>query len=421
MFKHTAAITAALLATTAPLLAADALGHAPQATYDWSGIYVGIGAGAGGLVHEVGIPLIDTSFNGIGAEGVFGEFTIGYDHMLSERMLLGVSGTARLGGIKSELSVLGGLLTGDITADYGFDLIARAGYLATPETLVYVLGGYSYQHFDLSSNVGVSDDWESNGFTAGFGLETALSDRLSLKGEYRYSQYAAFDLVSLGAVDIESEPSSHTFHVGLNYRFGADAQAAASESFGPSAVNWTGLYLTGSAGGSGLVHELAIPLLDTAFNGIGGEGVSGSIGVGYDHEFSNGFVAGIQADVRFASTATTLDLAGLVDGSIDADRGYDIIGRIGYKPAASTLVYALGGWTHQDFEIGSDLTGSLYDWSANGITVGAGIETAMTESVFVGAEYRYSVYETEDLASAGILEIDPSSHTVSATLKYKFN
>lgn len=421
MFKHTSAIAAALLATTAPLLAADALEHAPQATYDWSGIYVGIGAGAGGLVHEVGIPLIDTSFNGIGAEGVFGEFTVGYDHMLSERMLLGVYGTARLGGIKSELSVLGGLLAGDITADYGFDLIARAGYLATPETLVYVLGGYSYQHFDLSSNVGFSEDWESNGFTAGFGLETALSDRLSLKGEYRYSQYAAFDLVSLGGVDIESEPSSHTFHVGLNYRFGAGAPAAVDQSFGPSNVSWTGFYVTGSAGGSGLVHELGIPLLDTSLNGIGGEGVSGSFGVGYDHEFSNGFVAGIQADVRFASTATTLDLAGLVEGSIDADRGYDIIGRIGYKPTASTLVYALGGWTRQDFEIGSDLTGSLYDWSANGITVGAGIETAVTESIFVGAEYRYSVYETEDLASAGILEIDPSSHTVSATLKYKFN
>jgi outer membrane immunogenic protein len=421
MFRHASAIAAALLAMAAPLMAADALEHAPEVTYDWSGIYIGLGTGAGGLVHEVGIPLFDTSFNGIGAEGLLGEFTVGYDHMLSERMLLGAYGTARLGGVKSGLSALGGTLTGDITADYGFDLIARAGYLVRPETLVYVLGGYSYQHFELSSNVGFSDDWESNGFTAGFGLETALSDRLSLKGEYRYSQYAAFDLVSLGGIDVESEPSSHTFHVGLNYRFGVGAPAAASQSSGPSTVSWTGLYVTGSAGGSSLVHELGMPLFDTWLNGIGGEGVSGSFGVGYDHEFSNGFVAGIQADIRFASTATTLDVVGLVDGSIDAHHGYDIIGRIGYKPVASTLVYALGGWTRQDFEIGSELTGSLYDWSANGLTVGAGIETAVTESIFVGAEYRYSVYETEDVASAGILEIDPSSHTVSATLKYKFN
>jgi outer membrane immunogenic protein len=420
MFRHTAAVAAALLSTTVPLLAADMLEGVPQTGYNWSGIYIGVGGGAGGLVHEVGIPLVDASFNGIGAEGAFGEFTVGYDHLLNERMLLGVYGTARLSGIKSELSALGGV-TGDITADYGFDLIARAGYLATPETLVYVLGGYSYQHFELSSNLGVSTDWESNGFTAGFGLETALSDRLSLKGEYRYSQYGAFDLLSLGPVSIESEPSSHTFHVGLNYRFAASGPAVASGSFGPSAVNWTGFYVTGSAGGNALVHELSVPPIDTSFNGIGGEGISGSIGVGYDHEFSNGVVAGIQAGVRFASTATTLDVAGLVDGSIEADRGYDVIGRIGYKPAASTLVYALGGWTNQHFDISSNVTGSLYDWSANGVTIGAGIETAVTESIFVGAEYRYSVYQTEDVASAGILEIDPSSHTISATLKYKFN
>ena len=52
--------------------------------------------------------------------------------------------------------------------------------------------GYSWQHFniDIPGVVGVDDvDWDSSGFSVGGGLETAVTDKVSVNLEYRYSQF----------------------------------------------------------------------------------------------------------------------------------------------------------------------------------------------------------------------------------------
>ncbi|SJM35198.1 hypothetical protein BQ8482_60209 [Mesorhizobium delmotii] len=80
------------------VLALGSVSHAADAVvpvvetsaFNWSGLYVGFGVGAGANVHEISSDLVPGfSFNGIGGEGVYGELTVGYDYMVSPRFLIG--------------------------------------------------------------------------------------------------------------------------------------------------------------------------------------------------------------------------------------------------------------------------------------------------------------------------------------------
>src|SRR5690606_38541704 len=113
--------------------------------HDWSGFYVGAGAGAGAVVHDVDLAGL-LGFDGSGGEGVFGEVSVGYDRLVGPRFLVGAFLDGRLGNIGTRLEIPGGAI--DAEARYGFDAGVRLGYLVTPSTLAYVLGGYSWQRFE---------------------------------------------------------------------------------------------------------------------------------------------------------------------------------------------------------------------------------------------------------------------------------
>lgn len=412
------------MASTA--LGADATVLEPQAGgLNWSGFYAGIGGGAGGSVTELGIPLLGgTSFDGIGGEGIFGEVTIGYDHVFGDRFLVGVFAGAQLGNVGMSLDIPALPLEASLNARYGFDAGARLGYLISPTTLGYVLGGYSWRSFELDTNIaGLGADWDAGGYVVGLGMETALSGNLTLKGEYRFASYGNVNYLSALGVPaglIDANTSTHTFHAGLNYRFGAANGGGAA--FETPAYDWTGVYVSAAAGAGMLSHEIETPIVPggISFNGIGAEGVFGEAGIGYDHDFG-GFVAGIAANGRISSAATTLNLAGAIEASIDADYGFDVLLRAGAKLNPSTLAYVIGGYSMQHFEVNIDqpALGTLYDWTAHGFSVGGGLEAALSSRTTASIEYRYSQYESEDFGSGGIITATPSSHTVRAGLKLK--
>ena len=89
------------------------------------------------------------SLDGIGGEGLFGELTVGYDYMVSPRFLFGAFADAHYGNIETTLEIPAGGLDASVSDTYGFDAGVRAGYLFTPATLGYVLGGYAWQKAEL--------------------------------------------------------------------------------------------------------------------------------------------------------------------------------------------------------------------------------------------------------------------------------
>lgn len=76
--------------------------------------------------------------------------------------------------------------------DWMVSVLGRAGILATPTTLLYGVGGWSYGHFQVSELTfgnGKIRDFFADGPTVGGGFEQKLSSKWSLRAEYRYTNF----------------------------------------------------------------------------------------------------------------------------------------------------------------------------------------------------------------------------------------
>jgi outer membrane immunogenic protein len=121
---------------------------------------------------------------------------------------------------------------------------ARAGFLITPNMLLYATGGASWIHLEASafcgsvnpigwcrgpagpaSNVGTTSTVSTTriGWTAGGGIEAMLWSNWLARIEYRYSDYGTFGYTlfsGLDAIAAETKFHTHTALVGVAYRFG---------------------------------------------------------------------------------------------------------------------------------------------------------------------------------------------------------
>jgi outer membrane immunogenic protein len=77
-----------------------------------------------------------------------------------------------------------------IDPNYSFDVGARAGYLINPRTLLYVRGGYENMRAFVrnGSADGLVRGHDSfDGWSVGGGVERGITDKVSARVEYRYS------------------------------------------------------------------------------------------------------------------------------------------------------------------------------------------------------------------------------------------
>lgn len=117
---------------------------------------------------------------------VFGAY-VGYNYRASENIVVG----AELGlSASTEDQVLAASDGDRLTIDprYSFDLSARAGYLVTDRALVYVRGGYANQRVRTTlDDVRISESLD--GWHVGGGVEYAITENISARAEYRYSDF----------------------------------------------------------------------------------------------------------------------------------------------------------------------------------------------------------------------------------------
>jgi outer membrane immunogenic protein len=127
-----------------------------------------------------------------------------------------------------------------------------------------------------------------------------------------------------------------------------------------------------------------------------------------DHANRNGFAYGAQAgydlaagNVRFGpevevtgSTQKGCDHNGNASYCADAGRDFFVGGRVGYVATPKTLVYLTGGYTNARYTgaISDGVTMVSNDEDHSGARIGAGVEYAVTPTLFVKTEYRYSNY-----------------------------
>ncbi|WP_313436621.1 outer membrane beta-barrel protein [Novosphingobium sp.] len=181
-----------------------------------AGLTAGIAAQPA-LAQDSGSPEIapnGTSFRGIRVEGNFGgdrfrsqgdhndKFgyggTVGFDGTLGERIVIGAEGSFWKPGSGNENC--NGLPDGNSVCHKGFEewgAAVRAGFLATPQLLVFAKGGYvnGEQRRRIDGPTGdtlVYDHYRADGYQVGGGVEYTLTQgRLPVyvNAQYVYSDY----------------------------------------------------------------------------------------------------------------------------------------------------------------------------------------------------------------------------------------
>ena len=432
----------AVLASAAPAMAQNQPVAIPAKDFGpvWTGFYVGAAFGAGGSVSkfDVNRPGLSTTVDADGGSGVLGSIYGGVDYQITQRGVVGLLAELSYSGFQGSTSVQvpGANASVNRMSGLGWAVLARAGVLANPTTLLYLAGGYAGQniHNDgLATGGGFlasfSNDQTVNGWTLGPGFEAMLGRNWSGKLEYRYSQ---FGRTTLGGGVVGLTPSTHAVRAGLTYRFGGLGVAGSDEPTppGPSNVNWTGIY-AGAAGGGGMGFgklNAAAGAGSSSFDSAG-QGLLGGFFAGGDYQFSPYALVGAMGDFTWTGLQSTFSINAPGGGSAyvaaDGNRQWSVMGRVGYLPVPSTLLYAAGGFTQLNVHTtasavlpGGAMPFASNDTTLNGFTVGPGIETVITGGWTTRLEYRFSQFEQKDLAPG--VSMQPSNHTIRAGLSYKF-
>ena len=140
---------------------------------------------------------------------------LGYDFKTGDNFVLGAE--AFLTGDTNKVR------DGNTTFDGGrsLGLLARAGVLASPRTLIYGKGGWENGRFTYQVNgIGVSTN--RDGWSLGGGVEQMLTDNVSARVEYRHTKFNSFSSSALDAAlgsTAEARVNRDRVLVGVNYRF----------------------------------------------------------------------------------------------------------------------------------------------------------------------------------------------------------
>ncbi|WP_176596062.1 MULTISPECIES: outer membrane protein [Sphingobium] len=214
-------ILAATLLTGAAV-ASPALAQEPNPTFTGPRVEAILGydhSGAGSSVDN------DNNRNDQSIDGLLYGVGAGYDVNLGSAVV-GVEGEYTDSTAKSSRT--------DFTDQFGFGRVkqgrdlyigARAGILASPNTLVYVKGGYTNTKLDVlagDTNQETDTNFKLDGWRVGAGVERAINANTFAKLEYRYSKYedAHIDFAN-GATSEEFgiDTDRHQVVASLGWRF----------------------------------------------------------------------------------------------------------------------------------------------------------------------------------------------------------
>jgi outer membrane immunogenic protein len=214
--------------------------------------------------------------------------------------------------------------------------------------------------------------------------------------------------------------------------------------------SWTGFYLFGGAGGgvwdaknNTVTNPGGAPLTGDAR--VGGDGWFGTVGGGYDWQFSGDWVAGLFADAQFGSLRGSLNNTYFnMTGNETLRDTWAVGARLGYLVAPTVYSYVNAGYTGSQWS-GSTLAfttvpgvpfATTPSFQRNGWFVGGGVENKLALFSFLGpnwfmkTEYRAAYFDRATLPESfagttlptGMSDtFKPLVQTVSTSLVYRFN
>lgn len=259
MRKIAIAAAACAVLAGAPAFAADL----PEAiaetvavpSFSWTGAYVGVNAGygfAGGGALRAGPGTANAvaafasgsspSRFSLDPNGFLGGLQVGYNYQFDNSpFVIGVEADIQYSDIDDRItrrtSVVGfadNISRASTDMDWFGTVRARVGFTPVDRALVYVTGGLAYGDVDVRYSTaypalgqllrGKSSGTEV-GWTVGGGLEYAVTDNWTVKGEYLYYDLGTVKFSTRNPVGIaaaaraRADLDGHIVRIGLNYKF----------------------------------------------------------------------------------------------------------------------------------------------------------------------------------------------------------
>ena len=325
-------------------------------------------------------------------------------------------------------------------------LVGRIGFLATPDLLLYGLGGVEFGHFVYPRGreaIGGNNGKWVPGYTAGAGAELRITDHWSLRGEYRYMHFdvdrnetiasnsvepvSDFSSVSTTSTARRTAADFHIGKIGVVYKFGgggpASAMAAMPSSLASTwADGWAGPYFGVYFGaGAGVARGDNAGIIDSSTIGtitqnalLAGTttGMQTDLFAGYNLR-SDRLVVGGQVEatqfsdvaVKMAGTQTSVNSTSVQNSTFDQSERLrsmvSVVGRAGFLATPNLLLYGLGGLAlgHFKYPDGGDRFPDPDGKWVAGYTVGAGGELKVARHWSLRSEYRYLHFDIERGAS----------------------
>ncbi len=427
------------------LAGSSALGSVAEAK-DWTQIYVGAGIGADVVSTDIDLSLlglVNIGVDDVGTSGFGASLRIGADYQVNNWLVVGAFANVDWSQVETKFSLGAGGAGASLDLlgiDHAWTIGARAGLLVTPDTLSYLLIGYTEVAFSDITFAGLLPAFkvpDGHGVVVGSGFEHRLTSNVSLTGEYRASFLDEETLFSVpGLIDLSTETVLHTGRVGLAYRFGGGGdETAMTERLSSS---WTGFYGGLGTGVSGVDGEIDVgtpllPGLSASAEGLVGGDYGGTLMIGYDQRVAPNWVVGVfgAVDKTVQDPEVSVGAFGITAAAIELpmmDELYTVAARAGYLLESDTLVYGLVGYSWldmTDLEIGFVGLPSmaLKMPSFGGVTFGGGIETLIGSGFSLRAEYRYASMEEEALFTDPLLTATAEAdvHTTRVLFNYRFD
>jgi outer membrane immunogenic protein len=227
------AAAAFALALAGPAGAAD-LGFPvkapPLSIYSWTGFYVGADVGyAFGRDSTTELLTATGALTGLkwnyAPNGAVGGLYAGGNYQVSA-LVLGLESDIELAGIKGGFNdpAVGG--AGNTNIDWQGSLRGRVGF-AADKVLFYGTGGLAFADISHTYRNLVAGSAETTsavrtGWTAGAGVEIAVTSNILVRAEYRFSDFGRYrynSVVTFPGLTGEQQPSFNTVRVGAAYKF----------------------------------------------------------------------------------------------------------------------------------------------------------------------------------------------------------
>jgi outer membrane immunogenic protein len=218
----------------APIQEVAPVSYAPH--FDWAGPYLGLNAGWGWTdgSAEYADPTDcpdDTIFGTIGCavsldpDGAFVGGQIGWNFIFGNGFMLGIEGDYDFASLSDDGDSGSGFFAThvDLDVDQLASVRARLG-VAMGRWLPFATVGWGWAHAErsvfnafLPGSGGSDSNWH-NGWTAGAGLEYAINEHWSLKGEYRYMDLSTenYSVPTIGGGGTDVDLNIQTVQFGIN-------------------------------------------------------------------------------------------------------------------------------------------------------------------------------------------------------------